>query len=376
MQSKRLLVLLQALVLLFAVSCNKLGKPDDAAITTDIKAKMFSDPSLKAANVEVSAHGGEVTLAGQVPDDSARLAAYKIASESKGVSKVNDQMSVVSAAAQPAATPVPESAAVTGPPEKVQPKRKPSSPKPSKSPSAATESVAPAPADAPAATAANAPEKPAAPTPPPPPQPRTVTVPAGSTITVRMIDGVDSKVNTTGQVFKASLDAPIVVDNRVIVPKGADAYVKLVNASSAGKIKGRSELTLDIQSIIFQGRTYNVSTSDVKQAGASRGKRSAATIGGGAVLGALIGGLAGGGKGAAIGAGVGAGAGTGVQVFTKGQQIKIPSETRLDFILEQPFDITYIPQRRSHQTAPATSGNDQAVPNSAPDASSDRPPMN
>jgi hypothetical protein len=378
MQSKRLLVLLQALVLLFAVSCNKLGKPDDAAITTDIKAKMFSDPSLKAANVEVSAHGGEVTLSGQVPDDSARLAAYKIASESKGVSKVNDQMSVASAqsaAALPATTPVPEPAADTGPPEKVQPKRKPSSLKPSKSPSAATESVAPAPADAPAATVANPPqEKPAAPTPPPPPQPRTVTVPAGSTITVRMIDGVDSKVNTTGQVFKASLDAPIVVDNRVIVPKGADVYVKLVNASSAGKIKGRSELTLDIQSIIFQGRTYNVSTSDVKQAGASRGKRSAATIGGGAVLGALIGGLAGGGKGAAIGAGVGAGAGTGVQVFTKGQQIKIPSETRLDFTLEQPFDITYIPQKRSRQTTPATSGSDQATPNSAPDASSDRPP--
>src|SRR5207253_964202 len=90
----------------------------------------------------------------------------------------------------------------------------------------------------------------------------------------------------------------------------ADVYVKLVNASSAGKIKGRSELMLDIQSVIFQGRTYNVSTSDVKQAGASRGKRSAATIGGGAVLGALIGGLAGGGKRAAIGAGVAAGAGT------------------------------------------------------------------
>jgi hypothetical protein len=378
MRTKRLLVLLQVFVLSFAVSCNRLGKPDDAAITTDIKAKMFSDPSLKAANVEVSVHGGEVTLSGQVPDDTARLAAYKIASESKGVSRVNDQMSVQtaqSAVAQPATNPVPEPATSTGPPEK--PKRKPSSPKPSKSRSTPTETVAPAPADA-AASAANAPpEKPAAPIPPPPPQPRTVTVPAGSTITVRMVDSVDSKVNTTGQVFKASLDAPIVVDDRVIVPKGADVYVKLVNASSAGKIKGRSELTLDIQSIIFQGRTYNVSTSDVKQAGASRGKRSAATIGGGAVLGALIGGLAGGGKGAAIGAGVGAGAGTGVQVFTKGQQIKIPSETRLDFTLEQPFDITYMPQRRrSRQTAPATSGNDQATPNSAPDASSDHPPMN
>jgi hypothetical protein len=377
MRTNPLLIFLLSFVLLFTVSCNNLGKPNDAAITTDIKAKMFSDASLKAANVEVSVHGGEVTLSGQVPDDSARLAAYKIASESKGVSKVNDQMSVQtaqSAVAQPATNPVPEPATTTGPPEK--PKRKPSSPKPSKSPSTPTETAAPATADA-AASAANAPlEKPAAPTPPPAPQPRTVTVPAGSTITVRMVDSVDSKVNTTGQVFKASLDAPIVVDDRVIVPKGTDVYVKLVNASSAGKIKGRSELTLDIQSIIFQGRTYNVSTSDVKQACASRGKRSATTIGGGAVLGALIGGLAGGGKGAAIGAGVGAGAGTGVQVFTKGQQIKIPSETRLDFTLEQPFDITYRPQRRARQTAPATSGNDQATPNSAADASSDHPPMN
>jgi len=97
MRTKLLLVLLQAFVLLFAVSCNKLGKPDDAAITTDIKAKMFSDPSLKAATVEVSTHGGEVTLSGQFPDDAARLAAYKIASESKCVSKVNDQMSVQTA---------------------------------------------------------------------------------------------------------------------------------------------------------------------------------------------------------------------------------------------------------------------------------------
>lgn len=379
MQSNRCLVLLLTFVLLFAVSCNKLGKPDDAAITTDIKAKMFSDPSLKAASVDVSVHNGEATLSGQVPDDGARLAAYKIASESKGVSKVNDQMTVQqsaqAAAVPPSSNSTTEPPAMTSaPPVKESPTRKPSSHRQTKSVSAqpgpgpdSAAAVPPAPTPAP--------ERPVAPAPPPPPQPRTVTVPAGSVISVRMIDSVDSKVNTTGQVFKASLDAPIVVDDRVIVPKGADTYVKLVNASSAGKIKGRSELTLEIQSIVFQGRTYNVTTSDVKQSGASRGKRSAATIGGGAVLGALIGGLAGGGKGAAIGAGVGAGAGTGVQVFTKGQQIKIPSETRLDFTLEQPLDITYIPQRRSHQTAPATPGNDQSTPN-APDASSDHPPMN
>lgn len=362
MRAKRIVILLQACVLLFAISCNRLSKPDDNAITTDIKAKMFSDPSLKTANVEVSAHNSEVTLSGQVPDDSARLAAYKIASESKGVSKVSDQMTVQPplAAAQPASNPPPEPAAATAPTEKIRPKREPASPKPSRSPSPVAEAGAADAASAGAPTAAQ--ERPVAPAPPPPPQPRTVTVPAGSVITVRMIDGVDSSVNTAGQVFKASLDAPIVVDDRVVVPRGADAYVKLVNASSAGKFKGRSELTLDIQSIIFQGRTYNVSTSDVKQSGASRGKRSAATIGGGAVLGALIGGLAGGGKGAAVGAAVGGGAGTGVQVFTKGQQIKIPSETRLDFTLEQPFDITYFPQKRSRQAASASS-TDRPSPN-------------
>jgi hypothetical protein len=91
-------VLFTVLTLLSA-SCGKMGKPDDALITTDIKAKMFSEPSLKSATVDISSRGGEVTLTGQVPDDSARLVAYKIASEVKGVTKVNDQMTVLAAQA-------------------------------------------------------------------------------------------------------------------------------------------------------------------------------------------------------------------------------------------------------------------------------------
>jgi hypothetical protein len=193
-----------------------------------------------------------------------------------------------------------------------------------------------------------------------------VTVPANSIVTIRTVDGIDSSTNHAGEVFKASLDAPIVVDGRVIVPAGADAYVKLVSASSAGRIAGRSELSLELASIVFQGKTYNVVSSDVKQSGTSRGKRSAATIGGGAALGALIGAVAGGGKGAAIGAGVGGGAGTGVQVFTKGQQVKIPSETRLDFTLQQPLEITYWPGRktRAHSNAdrPSTDPNSSNPP--------------
>jgi hypothetical protein len=164
----------------------------------------------------------------------------------------------------------------------------------------------------------------------------TVTVPANTIISVRTIDSIDSKTNQAGQIFKASLNAPIVAGDRVIVPAGADAYIKLVSASSAGHIAGRSELGLELASY-------------VKQSGTSRGKQSAERVGGGAAIGALIGAIAGGGKGAAIGAAVGGGAGTGVQVFTHGQQVKIPSETRLDFTLQQPLDITYVPRKRSQQ---------------------------
>jgi hypothetical protein len=370
-------VLFTVLTLLSA-SCGKMGKPDDALITTDIKAKMFSEPSLKSATVDISSRGGEVTLTGQVPDDSARLVAYKIASEVKGVTKVNDQMTVLAAQAAGAlaattasdstASPAGDARADEPAPKAKPPARKTPKPKPAP-PADRAADAARAGTPATSTDVAAAPVAEQAVAAPPPPQPRTVTVPSGAIITVRTIDSVDSSVNRTGQVFKASLDAPIVVDERVIVPKGADAYIKLVNASSAGKFAGKSELTLDLQSVVFQGKTYNVSTSDVQQSGKSRGKDSAVKIGGGAV----IGGIAGGGKGAAIGAAVGGGAGTGVQVFTKGKQVKIPSETRLDFTLQQPFDITYVPGRKSQHTSPDPSS---VQPDAPPNASSDQPPPN
>lgn len=359
-----------------ASACGKLGKPDDATIATNIKAKMFSEPALKAANVDVTSQGGEVTLSGQVTDDSARLAAYKIATEAKGVARVNDQMTVL--AAPSSASAAPDSTTLPADSEAVQPSAR------TKSPSHKTTKPKPAPDAAGAATGSGAvtstdsataptaqPAMAATPAAPPPPQPRTVTVPSGAIITVRTMDPIDSSVNKTGQVFKASLDAPIVVEDRVIVPKGADAYMKLENAKAAGKFAGKSELALALESVVFQGKTYTVTTSDVKQSGTSRGKDSAVKIGGGAALGALIGGIAGGGKGAAIGAAVGGGAGTGVQVFTKGKQVKIPSETRLDFTLEQPFDITYLPARKSQRSTSGQQNPDQ--PADVPNASSDQP---
>jgi hypothetical protein len=187
------------------------------------------------------------------------------------------------------------------------------------------------------------------PPPPPPPEPRQVQVPAGTTLTIRMIDGIDSSVNQAGEIFHASLENPIVVDNEVIVSKGADVYVRLVNASSAGRMTGKSELGLELVKLDYQGQSYPLVSNNYSVSGSSRGKNTAAKVGGGAALGAIIGALAGGGKGAAIGAGVG-GAGGGIyQASTHGKQVKVPSETKLDFQLNQPVTITVLPRAASTQ---------------------------
>jgi hypothetical protein len=164
-------------------------------------------------------------------------------------------------------------------------------------------------------------------------------IPTDTQITVRMIDAVDSERARLGETFRASLDEPIVVDGREVIPRGADVLTKLVDDQKSGHIEGRTILTLAIQTITIDGRPVPVTTGDLQTASTGRGKRSAGVIGGGAALGAIIGGIVGGGKGAAIGAGSGAAVGAGSEVLTGGQKVKIPSETRLTFRLQNPVQL-------------------------------------
>jgi hypothetical protein len=179
--------------------------------------------------------------------------------------------------------------------------------------------------------------------PPPPPAARRndfderAMIPSGTVLTIRMVDSVDSERDYVGKTFQASLDEPVLdPGGRTLVPRGADVLVKLVDDVQSGKIEGRTVLTLDIVSLKVNGRDIDVDTTSIKEQSGSRTARSGKVIGGTAALGAIIGAIAGGGKGAAIGAGAGAGAGTVAQVATKGQRVRIPSETRLTFTLQQP----------------------------------------
>jgi hypothetical protein len=185
-----------------------------------------------------------------------------------------------------------------------------------------------------------------APAPAPPPPPREerreerkdgAELPAGTPLVVRMIDSVDSERDAIGKTFRASMDEPVVDRNgNPLIPRGADVLVKLIDDQQSGKIQGRTILTLDLMSVTINGRIVDINTQSITEKSASRGERSTKVIGGTAVLGAIIGAVAGGGKGAAIGAGAGGAAGTAAEIATKGQRVRIPSETRLTFALQQP----------------------------------------
>jgi hypothetical protein len=163
-----------------------------------------------------------------------------------------------------------------------------------------------------------------------------ITVPAGTRILIRMIDSIDSSKQKAGFRFTASLETNLQAEDVVVAPRGTTVYGKLVSAESAGKMKGSSELSLELTDIMINNSTYPLLTSTYEIKGKGEGSNTAKKVIGGAGLGALIGGIAGGGKGAGIGALIGGAGGTAVAASKKGQQLSIPSETLLEFRLEQP----------------------------------------
>lgn len=169
---------------------------------------------------------------------------------------------------------------------------------------------------------------------------QTVTVPSGTRITVRTIESIDSSRSQVGERFSTTLDQPIYVGDVMVAPRGVSVYGRLEEVKTSGQFAGRAQLRMALTSIDLQGRSFPLVTGDYQVSGRSRGANTAAKVGTGAVVGAIIGGVVGGGKGAAVGAGVGAGAGTAAQVMTRGDRVRVPSETLLEFTLEQPLTVT------------------------------------
>jgi hypothetical protein len=339
---------LLAAILILGSGCAK--KADDAKISSDIQTKFSQDSGLSTKQLSVQSANGVVTLSGNVDNDAQREAASRQAASTPGVKEVVNNLQVGSAPtlASSVATHVKSASSTASPTDKGNS----SAGKKSRKSHASDDSRSNSANDYDQATAGNqsAPEtasQMAAPPsnntatapPPPPPAPKKLIIDQGTQITVRLIDPIDSEKNQTGDTFHATLNAPLTSDGEQAVPAGVELVGHLVEVKSAGKFAGQSLVAMQLDSLSSGGKTYNLQTDQYKKEGSSRGKNTAEKVGGGAVIGTIIGAIAGGGKGAAIGAAAGAGVGGGVQAATKGQQIKLPSETVLNFTLQAPLTV-------------------------------------
>jgi BON domain len=349
-------VLAVALILALLAGCNREPVRTDAQVASDVQNKIYSDAAVQSRNITVQAANGVVTLNGDVNSDAERVAAANDAGAITGVKTVVNNLQVQQAqVAPPVAQPAAE--APPRPGEKPSPRSK----KTQQSASRRHHHVA-APVDdsadqsmqaqnAPAPVMPEQPQAQPAPPqpPPPPPPPQKVTIPAGTQLSVRLNDPLDSEKNQVGDTFHGSLSAPIVLDGETVIPSGADVVGRVANVQSAGKFAGASLLTLELTSMTVNGKTYNVQTNQWTRSGNGKGKSTATKIGGGAAAGAILGALIGGGKGAAIGAAAGGAGGTGVAAVQKPNQIKLGPEAVLNF--QTINTLTVVPQGTNDRNA-------------------------
>src|SRR5437588_6897777 len=330
-------------ILLSAVLLSGCSSRSDSQVASDVQSKINSDGNVQSKQIGINSNKGVVTLTGSVNSDMERSAAANDAAQVQGVKTVVNALQVNNAGNQQS-----DNMAMNNEPMNNQYQSVP------QRPARSTHRNKPAPASndyandsvtrnntgtgigssTPNSMASN-------PVASAPPAPVSVTIAEGTPISVTLIDGLSSESNHVGDTFRASLVAPLVDENdRVAIPANSDVQGHIVAVQPSTHFSGHSALTLQLDKVTAGGRSYDISTNQWSKQGAGRGKRSAVTIGGGAGLGALIGGIVGGGKGAAIGAGAGAAAGTGVQGVTHGEAVRLASETRVDFRLQQPVTVT------------------------------------
>jgi hypothetical protein len=161
----------------------------------------------------------------------------------------------------------------------------------------------------------------------------TVVIPKGTKIRVRLAQTLDTRYAQTGSKFASTLDAPIVVGNRVVVPKGTPFAGTILISKRSGRLRGRARLEVTLRSFRMENVTYHLATAPDTRVSGSHKKRNLGLMGGGSAAGSGIGAIAGGGAGALIGAGVGAVAGTTTAFITGRKNVKLPVETPLIFAL-------------------------------------------
>jgi hypothetical protein len=327
----------------------------DQDLANDIQNRINAESALAGQNIQVSVNNGMATLNGSAQNDASRALAAADAGAVTGVRTVINNLTVApQRAVKEAPAPQPErrhhdratkreDSAISNQSAMAQQPTPPPPPPPQE----AVRTVPPA-----------APPKPSAPV------SRTVTVDSGTSLPIRMTDSLDSQTAQQGQVIHGTLAADIIANNMIAIPRGTTVTGRVVDAKDAAHFSGSSLLSVELTQVDLPGHSVPISTAAFSQQGKGRGKNTAAKAGGGAALGAIIGALAGGGKGAAIGAASGGGLGAGVNAVTRGEQVKIPAETLINFKLQTPITVTT--SRSANGAAPRTFNDNGDNPSDQP----------
>lgn len=298
--------------------------PSDAALSSAVQSRIAADNALQAEPIQVSVQNGVATLNGSVSSEAARSLAASDAAQVAGLKTVVNDLTVQ----QPAPQSVTQPATAAPAPEPVRKADKERAPRLKPEPM----EHHPAPIERVAQT------EPTPVAPPPPPRPaapafRDVTVPAGTTLPIRITQTLDSATTQQGDSFSGTVATPVIIDGLVVIPQGATVSGRVDAVQEAAHFRGNSLLTIELTRLRHRGESLPLSTEPYSVAGKGRGKNTAEKVGGGAAVGAILGGIFGGGKGAAIGAAAGGGLGAGANAATRGEQVQIPSESLIRFRL-------------------------------------------
>ena len=362
---RKLAITMIAATLLSIAGCKKqdtvASQPiprNDQQIANDIQAKINAESALNGQDIQVGVQSGVATLNGAVTDNASRALAANDAGTVSGVKTVINNLTVQAPATTAAApAPLPPST-----PSKPQASRSDAdrrdrrhhgrdavrsdnqdnqAPSQQDSQIAQQAQQAPPPPPAPAQDPVQLVQAPQ-PQPQAPPRPvaRTVTIPAGTVIPIRVSETLDSAHTQTNDAFHGSLAGDLIVDGMIAVPEGSPIMGRVIDAKDATHFTGSSLLSIELTQLGSHGREIPVVTDAYSKEGSGRGKNTAEKVGGGAAIGAIIGALAGGGKGAAIGAAAGGGVGAGANGVTRGQQVQIESESLVNFRLQSPITVT------------------------------------
>ncbi len=164
-------------------------------------------------------------------------------------------------------------------------------------------------------------------------------VPAKTPFHVTLDQALASNRSSPGDHFAATVSEPVVVDGRVVIPRGAHVQGRVLDARPSGRLVGRAHLQLALESVEVNGKSYEIRTGSSFRVGADHRRWNLATIGGTGGGGLFLGALAGGAKGALIGGPIGAGAGTAAAYFAGKRDVRLSVETPLQFKLAQPLTI-------------------------------------